>query len=159
MTPKEKKALRKKLYVNKEAQGSIIKRSIYQWYFCTSLILMTMAIFISLRDPSRSALLLIYELWTYFSPAIVASVFVLPLFIYDILKLSHKIAGPLERLSTEMTKLTDGQKVDTLRFRTGDYWPELAEKFNELAAKVQSEREQRSRTDSTEDQSAPALPF
>ena len=158
MTPEEKKSLRKKLYVNKEAQGSIIKRGIYQWYFCTSLILMTMAIFIAVKDPSRSALLLVYELWTYFSPAIVASVVVLPLFIYDILKLSHKIAGPLERLSTEMTKLSEGQKVETLRFRHGDYWPELAEKFNELASQVQSEREQRSGTESSEDQSATALP-
>ena len=158
MTPKEKKSLRKKLYVNKAAQGSIIKRSIYQWYFCTSLILMTMAIFISVKDPSRSALLLIYELWIYFSPAFVASVVVLPLFIYDILKQSHKIAGPLERLSSEMTKLAEGQTVDTLRFRQGDYWPELAEKFNELASQIQAERDQRSSAGSSEDQSATALP-
>ncbi len=27
-----------------------------------------------------------------------------------------------------------------LRFRDGDYWPELAERFNELANKVQAER-------------------
>ena len=118
-----------------------------------------MAIFIALSDPSRSALLLIYELWGYFSPAIVASVVVLPLFIFDILKLSHKIAGPLERLSAEMQKLADGESVEPLRFRDGDYWPELAEKFNELAEKVQSERESYGYCeDASEDQSAPALP-
>lgn len=159
MTPKEKKAMRKKLYVNKAAQSSIIKRSIYHWYFCTSLILMTMAIFIALRDPSRSALLLIYELWGYFSPAIVASVVVLPLFIFDTLKISHKIAGPLERLSVEMTRLADGEDVEPLRFRDGDYWPELAEKFNELAEQVKLERESAScRKAEVESQSAPTLP-
>jgi hypothetical protein len=159
MTPNEKKSMRKKLLVNRAAQSSIIKRSIYHWYFCTSLILMTMAIFIALSDPSRSALLLIYELWGYFSPAIVASVVVLPLFIFDILKLSHKIAGPLERLSAEMQKLADGESVEPLRFRDGDYWPELAEKFNELAEKVQSERKSCGYCeDTSEDQSAPALP-
>lgn len=151
--------MRKKLLINRTAQGSIIKRSIYHWYFCTSLILMTMAIFIALSDPSRSAILLIYELWTYFSPAFVASVVLLPLFIYDILKLSHKIAGPLERLSAEMTKLADGESVKPLRFRDGDYWPELAEKFNELAAKVQAERKSNPCCElDSEDQSAPALP-
>ncbi len=113
MTPSEKKAMRKKLFINRQAQGSIIKRSIYHWYFCTSLILMTIAIFVALKDPSRSALLMIYELWSYFSPAIVASVVLLPIFIYDILKLSHRIAGPLERLNVEMEKLANGKDVAT----------------------------------------------
>lgn len=140
MTPTQKKAIRKTLFINKAAQGSIIKRSIYHWYFCTSLILMTMAIFIAFRDPSRSALLLFYELWSYFSPAIVASVILLPIFIYDILKLSHRIAGPLERLNAEMNKLAEGESVTPLKFRDGDYWSELAEKFNKLAAQVQAER-------------------
>ena len=120
---------------------------------------MTIAIFVALKDPSRSALLMIYELWSYFSPAIVASVVLLPIFIYDILKLSHRVAGPLERLNVEMEKLANGKDVATLRFRDGDYWPELAERFNELANKVQAERRSRSlQHEESEDRAATAIP-
>ncbi len=140
MNKKQKKALRKKLFINREVQGDIIKRSIFHWYLCTSLILLTVVIYTAFRDPSESALLLVYEMWNHFSPAILASFVLLPIFIYDVIRASNRVAGPLHRLTNEMKQLADGKVVKPLRFRDGDYWQGLADQFNELAQVVQNER-------------------
>ncbi len=141
MTDKKARHFRKQLWINREAQGAIIKRSIFHWYLCTSLILLVVVIFTALKDPSRSALPLIYELWNHYAPAILASFVLLPVFALDLLKGSNKIAGPLHRLRNEMIKLQNGEQIRPLHFRDGDFWPELAEQFNELASQIQRERE------------------
>ena len=136
----EKKAIRKRHWINREVQGAIIKRSVFHWYLCTSLILLAVVIVTALRHPSHSALLLVYELWNHFSPAILASAVLLPVFIYDTLRATNRVVGPLHRLQVEMQALASGSEARPLQFRDGDYWQELAEQFNDLAAQVQKER-------------------
>ena len=43
---------------------------------------------------------------------------------------SHKIAGPLYKLNMYLKKIANNERVDRIRFRKGDYFPELAENFN-----------------------------
>lgn len=52
------------------------------------------------------------------------------------LKLSHRIAGPLHRLETEMKNLSEGKKVEPLKFREGDFFKPLADTFNNLCDKA-----------------------
>jgi nitrogen fixation/metabolism regulation signal transduction histidine kinase len=105
-------------------------------------------VFTVIRDPSQLAIKLVFKSFVYFSPAIIASVLLLPLFIHDILKTSHKVAGPIHRLRNEMTKVTEGKEIKTLRFRDGDHWTELAEDFNEMAAALMAERKAREEAES-----------
>jgi len=140
MNEQEKKALRKKLYVDRQVQGALILRSVLHWYFYMCAILLTVVVFTVIRDPSQLAIKLVFKSFVYFSPAIIASIVLLPLFIYDILKTSHKVAGPIIRLRNEMAKVTHGEKIKELRFRDGDHWAELAKDFNEMAAVLMEER-------------------
>ena len=143
MNAKDKKALRKKLYVNREVQRTLILRSIMHWYFYMCAILLTVVIFTVIRDPSELALKLVFKSFIYFSPAIIASVILLPLFVWDILKASNKVAGPIHRLRNEMAILVSGHDVKELRFRDGDHWSELADEFNLLAKELMAERKAR----------------
>ena len=45
--------------------------------------------------------------------------------------LSHKVAGPLYRL-TEHLKNSNFQEIKPVQFRKGDYFPEVEEAFNEF---------------------------
>ena len=141
MDAKEKKALRKKLYVNREVQGALLLRSVLHWFFYMCAILLTVVIVTAVRDRSELAIKLVFKSFVYFSPAIIASVILLPLFIYDILKQSNRVAGPIVRLRNEMKKLANGENVKELRFRDGDHWKELAEDFNTLRAQVIKDRQ------------------
>ena len=155
MNSKEKKLLRKKLYVNKEVQRALILRSILHWYFYMCAILLTVVICTAIRDPSQLALKLVFKAFVYFSPAIIASVLLLPLFVYDILKSSHRVAGPICRLRNEMIKLSNGEDVKELRFRPGDHWTELAEDFNVLAKQLMEFRDAQSEEENSIEEAEP----
>ena len=133
MNSNAKNTLRKKLYVNRDVQGALIVRSVLHWYFYMVAILLVVSIITVINDPSRLGFGLLYESFLNFAPAIVASILVLPLFVYDIIRSSNRVAGPIVRLQHEMKKLSDGEEIEGLRFRDGDHWKEVADEFNALA--------------------------
>lgn len=51
---------------------------------------------------------------------------------------SHKIAGPLYRIRLEFSKMAnkDAPALHKIQFRDGDYFPEVAEAFNDLVEKL-----------------------
>ena len=140
MNEQEKNRLRKKLYVNPEVQRALILRSILHWFFYLSAILLFVVVLTTLRDPSQLALNLIFKSFVYLAPAIIASVMLLPFFLYDILKSSNRVAGPIFRLRNEIRTLTSGEDVEELSFRDGDHWSELADDFNLLARQLMDAR-------------------
>ena len=140
MNSNEKKTLRKKLYVNRDVQGALILRSVLHWSFYMVAILLVVSIIAVIKDPSRLGFGLLYESFLSFAPAIVASILLLPLFVYDILRSSNRVAGPIVRLQHKMKKLTAGEEIEELRFRDGDHWNEVADEFNALAKQVMKER-------------------
>ena len=54
---------------------------------------------------------------------------------------SHKVAGPLYKLNQYLLKIANDEHVDEIRFRKGDYFPELADSFNNAVEKLQEIRE------------------
>ncbi|MEM7782677.1 MAG: hypothetical protein AAF623_04930 [Planctomycetota bacterium] len=138
----DKKHLRKKLFINAEVQGAILHRTVLHWFFYLAAILLTTVIIASLKDPSKMAIRMVFQSFVYFSPAIIASIVLLPLIVYDMLRESNRVAGPIYRLEKEMTKLRKGQKVKELRFRDGDHWSDLAVTFSQMAAAHQANLEQ-----------------
>jgi hypothetical protein len=52
------------------------------------------------------------------------------------LAISHKIAGPIHRMKNEFARMRDSQgpELSEVQFRKGDFFPELADSFNELVA-------------------------
>jgi hypothetical protein len=62
----------------------------------------------------------------------------LPLMVYDILKLTNRFAGPAFRLRREMRKLAEGQKVYPLKFRDGDYWTDITPAFNAIVQRMET---------------------
>jgi methyl-accepting chemotaxis protein len=143
MNRSDKKRLRKTLFIDAKNQGEFIKQCFFRWYLCTSLIIAVVVIFTALNNPAQSALLLVYEVWNQYSAVVLASFLLLPIFMYDALVASNRIAGPVHRLGNELQNLADGKEVKPIRFRDGDYFERLAEQFNTLAAHVQNERKLR----------------
>ena len=46
------------------------------------------------------------------------------------LKISHRVAGPLYRLTQDMLRMAAGGPIKNIHFRKGDYFQEVAEAFN-----------------------------
>lgn len=141
MDAKTKKAIRQKLYVDQDVQRTLIVRTILQWYFYMSAILLVICLGAIWMDPSQLAIKHVFKSFVYYAPGVIASILLLPVFVYDMLKATNRIAGPIYRLRNEMKKLASGQEVRQLRFRDGDHWSDLAEDFNELAEQISAERQ------------------
>ncbi len=47
------------------------------------------------------------------------------------LRISHRVAGPVYRVTQDMQALARGEPARKIRFRKGDYFPELADAYNE----------------------------
>ena len=49
-------------------------------------------------------------------------VILLPVFLYDTVKLSNRFAGPVIRLRRAMQAISQGNAVEKLQFRENDFW-------------------------------------
>jgi hypothetical protein len=56
----------------------------------------------------------------------------LPIIFYDLLKFSHRVAGPLYRCRKVMQEMAGGKSVSEFKPRKHDLMPELFEAFNHL---------------------------
>ncbi len=52
--------------------------------------------------------------------------------------LSNRVAGPIYRLQKHINELISGKATGDVHFRDKDFFPELAESFNKLIAKLKS---------------------
>jgi nitrogen fixation/metabolism regulation signal transduction histidine kinase len=54
------------------------------------------------------------------------------LFIWDAVKLTHRIVGPLYRFRQVIKAITAGDEVELIRLRKGDFLEEMKGEFNEM---------------------------
>ncbi|MFO0941665.1 MAG: hypothetical protein U0930_12980 [Pirellulales bacterium] len=131
---------RGKLLIDNRVQLSLVRRVTLHWvsfivlFFC---IVFTLELF--LREPGVSfAQTLLISLQKN-ALLLVLMVAIMPAFLYDTVKMSHRFAGPVSRLKQGLSSLASGQPVEKLNFRKGDFWGELAEDFNRVADRLDSE--------------------
>jgi len=77
------------------------------------------------------------ELWLQYKMPFIATVFLLPLVLFDIAKLSNRFVGPMIRLRRALRDMANGEPIRLIHFRAGDYWSEVADEFNAVATRVQ----------------------
>jgi hypothetical protein len=89
-----------------------------------------------LSDPFRPIAAHFQNLsWTH-GPLLMVMVFLLPVFIVDTIKLSHRFAGPIFALRRAMHEVAEGQPPRQIRFRSSDFWHEVAEDYNAMLLKL-----------------------
>ena len=125
---------RRRLYVIPEVQKELIVRTVLHWLLFMAVLLITLLV--SSTWDSQTTSSLAQTVWSKFIPAFVVGLMLLPIFIFDQLRLSNRMFGPIYRFRREMKKLSRGEGVQKLRFRDHDHWLCLAEDFNRLAATV-----------------------
>lgn len=60
----------------------------------------------------------------------------LPVFLRDTLKLSNRFAGPMYRLRTALRSMAEHKTVNSINFRSGDFWQEAATDFNTVLGQI-----------------------
>jgi hypothetical protein len=124
---------RSRTLVDSEVQGSLIRRVALHWlvfFLCNAVAL---ALWIRLfEQPDRDWSQTVGDTLRRFLPFFVITIALIPAFVWDTLKLSHRFAGPITRLKNTLRELRDGRAVPPLRFRENDFWQEIATNFNQV---------------------------
>jgi hypothetical protein len=131
---------RKQFFVDPKVQGALILRVVLYWIVCVVAIVLMLLCWRITTGPARMFYLHFDDMWFHYGPVLVASFLLLPLVIYDIVRLSNRFCGPLFRLRRQMRALARGEHVAPVSFRDGDFWPEFAQEFNALLVRVQASR-------------------
>lgn len=129
---------RKQTYVDPQVQGALVRRLILHWlgFFVTASIV-TFVIQV-LSNPLVSISAHLEELWWTQGPFLVVMLFLLPLFVLDTIKLSHRFAGPIYRLRRTIQAAAAGETPRHLKFRDFDFWQGLAADYNKMIDRLTS---------------------
>jgi hypothetical protein len=87
-------------------------------------------------EGAPTATQLVLQTWRMFWPVLFAASLVLPLLLLDVLRISHRFAGPMYRLRNALRDAADGKQVPPVKFREGDFWCEMADEFNRVSARL-----------------------
>jgi hypothetical protein len=127
---------RKKHFVDSSVQGALTRRIVLHW-----LVFMMITSFVSfilqvLSNPFQPLARHFENLWWSQGPFLIVMFFLLPVFVMDTIKLSHRFAGPIFSLRRAIRSIAEGEKPEPLKFRKKDFWKELAEEFNAMLARL-----------------------
>ena len=128
---------RSRLLVDPQVQWSITLRVLFHWTAFLVCLVSVGAMFRILGSPGsqpwgdawKSAL-------SAQIPTLGVMFLMLPVFLRDTLKMSNRFAGPMYRLRTALAELAKTNETKPIKFRTGDYWLEVADDFNEAFGKL-----------------------
>jgi hypothetical protein len=128
--------LRKRIFVDAEVQGALIRRVIVHWAaFAATLAIILGAVqfFTNPLAPFEEQLALFPRRH---GLTFIILLLLLPAFLWDTARLSHRFSGPVLRLRRMMKDLAGGEDPGELRFRDGDFWQELGDHFNGIRSRL-----------------------
>lgn len=132
-----KHQLRRRIFIDRAIQGTLLQRVILYWLCGAIMQVLLLAYFSIIGGAGDDS---VHEnsgqFWTTLSLAALSSIVVLPLLMLDIVRLSHRWVGPIYRLRTAMKQLANGEKVEEISFRDGDFWHDLAGHFNAIVRRM-----------------------
>lgn len=129
---------RKKTFVDPQVQGALIRRLVIHWISFISVAAAFAFCLQLLSDPFRPVKEHVQQLWWTHGPFLVVLFFMLPIFVIDTIKLSHRFAGPIYRLRQTIRSLAHGEEYRPLKFRDFDFWQGLALDFNKMVTRLTS---------------------
>jgi len=137
------KQKRKRRLIDLDVQGALARRIILHWFVFLAIIALALPLWQvwsnGFAGEPFSALML--EAWRQTAPVFFILLALLPLFVMDTIKLSHRFAGPMYRFRQTIRRLAEGEDVDFIRLRKGDFWKEFAEDFNAMLEQIDSRKD------------------
>ena len=127
---------RRKTFVDAKVQGALVRRLVLHWSAFIAVASVVAFALQVLTNPFRPLEAHLQEMWWTHGPFLLVMFFMLPVFIVDTIKLSHRFAGPIYRLRNTVRSLAQGEKFQPLKFRDMDFWQGLAEDFNAMVERL-----------------------
>lgn len=134
--------MRRRVFVDRVVQGALIRHMMRCWLISYALFGgLTLAGWIFIH-PGLQAFVgpeaFMAEVLPMAVVGLVSAMVVLPLYLWGLVRVSHRFAGPIIRLKRVMRVAADGGPLDPIHFRDDDFWQELATSYNDLLIRIHS---------------------
>jgi len=123
---------RSKKFIDANVQGSLARRIIFHWLLFLMVAALASFILQVLSNPFRPLADHLRDIWWTHGPFLLVLLFLLPVFVVDSIKLSHRFAGPIYSLRRAMRDIAQGQPPRKVKFRRHDFWHDVAEDYNAM---------------------------
>lgn len=128
--------LRKRIFVDAEVQGALIRRVIVHWAAFAATLAVILGAVQFFTNPLASFDEHLAQFPRRHGLTFIILLLLLPAFLWDTARLSHRFSGPVLRLRRMMKDLAGGEDPGELRFRDGDFWMELGDHFNGIRSRL-----------------------
>jgi len=105
------KPVRKRLFVDARVQGALIGRLLLYWFACVVTVTSLVLCWRIVTGPARLFHTHFEEMWFHFAPGVIASLMLMPLVLFDLVRFSNRFTGPMFRMKREMHRLSVGEPV------------------------------------------------
>lgn len=136
------KPRRTKHFIDSNVQGALARRIIFHWVMFLSVASFVAFVLQVLSNPFRPIGEHVQDLWWSQGPFLLVTFFLLPVFVIDSIKLSHRFAGPIFSLRRTIRAVAQGETPRRLKFRRRDFWHDLAEDYNAMLVRLGALEEQ-----------------
>jgi hypothetical protein len=127
---------RTKEFIDSSVQGALARRIILHWLVFLSVAALVSFILQVLSDPFRPLAAQVQDMWWTHGPFLLVMVFLLPVFVVDTIKVSHRFAGPIFAMRRAIRDVVQGKPPQKLKFRQHDFWHDLADDYNAMLLRL-----------------------
>jgi hypothetical protein len=143
-----RKWVRRHLFVDGPVQGRLLLRVTFYWFMCLLTVTLMVLCWTVLTGPRAPAAVILLDALKMYGPALVASLFLLPMVLVDCNRFSNRFVGPILRFRGALGRLVDGEEVGPIKFREADFWHDVADNFNRLLETMPDRANRPERADS-----------
>lgn len=129
---------RTKHFIDANVQGALTRRIIFHWLVFMLVAFVASFILQVLTNPFRPLMAHVHDLWWTHGPFLLVTAFLLPVFVVDTIKLSHRFAGPIFSLRRAIREIAQGKPPRRLKFRRRDFWQDLADDYNAMLVRLEA---------------------
>ena len=121
-----------------KVQVRLVARIALHWliFFATSIAVLYVWQLLLSGDPFNFFSIEVGEVLEKSAPVFVVLVVLIPLFVWDTVKLSNRIVCPVNRLESAIARAADGEVIEPMACRITDPWHPLFSEFNRLLERV-----------------------
>ncbi len=141
---------RKKHFIDASVQGSLVRRVIFHWLAFLLVAFVVSFILQVLSNPFRPLAAHFQDLWWTHGPFLLVVAFLLPAYVVDTIKLSHRFAGPIFSLRRAIRAVAAGKPPQRLKFRDRDFWQDLADDYNAMLVRLEVLEDEKKETTTDE---------
>jgi hypothetical protein len=123
-------------YVDPEVQGALWRRLLLHWLAYTAVAVVLAMGLEWMNDPFRPVKEILITAWWNYGPLLLVLMCLMPVFVFDTIRMSHRFAGPVYRLRQVIHNLASGEKAERVEFRDNDFWKEIAADVNRLVDRL-----------------------